>query len=286
MKIVITGASGILGTACRTVFSELGHEVAPLPHKVLQTFCSQTAENYISGADLLIHAAANTNVEQCEIDVDNCYRDNYLLTEFIAGICSKLNIRMLYVSSTGVYGDYQQEPYREYSKVCPTTHHHRAKLLGENSVRLASHLNLVVRTGWLFGGSFDNRKNFVARRIEEAELAAKTDQIIYSNSEQKGCPTNNIDLARKILELISVDSHGIYNLVNQGHASRLEYVQAICEIAGISIEVRPANSAHFSRLARVSKNETALNWRSTLLGITEMPPWRKSLESYIKASHN
>lgn len=281
MKIVITGAFGILGTACQTVCSQLGHEVVPLSHKVLQTFCSQATGNFISGADLLIHTAANTNVEKCEIDVDNCYRDNYLLTEFIAGICSKLKVRMVYISSTGVYGDYQQEPYREYSQACPTTHHHRAKLLGENSVRLASNLNLVVRTGWLFGGCFDNPKNFVARRIEEAELAAKTGQIIYSNSEQKGCPTYSVDLARKIIELISVDSHGIYNLVNQGHASRLEYVQAICEIADISIELRPANSEYFNRLARVSKNETAFNWRASSLGLSEMPNWKKSLQKYI-----
>ena len=286
MKIIITGASGILGTSCCTVFSELEHEVVSLPYKVLQNFCSKTAESYVSGADLLIHAAANTNVEQCEVDIDNCYRDNYLLTEFIAKICSKLNVRMVYISSTGVYGDYQQEPYREYSETFPTTHHHRAKLLGENSVILASNANLIVRTGWLFGGSLDNPKNFVGRRLEEAELAVKTGQIIYSNNEQKGCPTFSIDVAKYIIKLISQDSHGVYNLVSQGSASRMEYVKAIYEFAGLSVNLEIVNSYHFQRLAKVSKNETAINWRANLLGIDEMPHWKSRLEFYIKSNRN
>ena len=95
-----------------------------------------------------------------------------------------------------------------------------------------------------------------------------------------------MDVARFIMELILKDSNGIYNLVNQGHASRLEYVKTICQLAGLSIDVRPVNLKYFNRVANVSKNEAALNWRANILGLAEMPHWRSSLEKYILANYN
>lgn len=152
MKVVITGASGMLGGAFYDIFSDFGCEIVTIPYQKLNTFSSQDIANCIQGADILVHAAANTNVEECEIDVDSCYRDNYLITEFLAKICLISRIKMVYISSVGVYGEHQTEPYREYSDVIPTTHHHRAKLLGEKSVLSTSFSNLVIRTGWLYGG--------------------------------------------------------------------------------------------------------------------------------------
>lgn len=132
-------------------------------------------------------------------------------------------------------------------------------------------------------GAFVNSKNFVARRIEEAKLAAKNREVIHSNSEQKGCPTFSIDVARRVLKLVLMDSCGVYNVVNEGFASRLEYVQAICSFIDIPILIHPTSSDCFNRVARVSKNEMALNWRANLDGLEPMPHWKYSLELYIKS---
>ena len=282
MKVLITGASGLLGRKCRTTFEQEGHEVVALCRKLAWDVVNTRETKVLAGFDVMIHAAANTNVEKCELDPDACYRDNFLLTEGLTIACARLKIPLVFISSTGVYGETQDTPYREYSAVHPTTHHHQAKRMSEKVVLSASVANLIVRTGWLFGGSFESPRNFVARRIEEANKAAKAGVGILSNNEQRGCPTYNGDLANRILLLIREGCSGIFNVVNEGNASRLEYVRAILDSAGSSVDIEPAGASAFNRQAKVSSNEMAVNWRSNELGLPQMPCWRKSLDRYIR----
>jgi dTDP-4-dehydrorhamnose reductase len=281
MKILLTGASGLLGTACNTFFVAQGLEVETLSRDQVWAIVHQRCSIEFAPRQVLIHAAANTNVEQCELEPDACYRDNYLLTAGLADACAVARIPMVFISSTGVYGAEQNEPYREYSNAHPTTHHHRAKWLGEQSVLSAGKKNLVIRTGWLFGGDFANPKNFVARRLEEATRSAANGEPLFSNAEQRGCPTYTKDVVNRLFTLIMDGHNGIFNLVNEGTASRLDYVRAIVSNAGLAVPVEAATAAIFKRNARVSFNEMAINWRATALGFPSMPSWRDSLNKYI-----
>jgi len=282
MKVLLTGASGLVGSACRLAFAKHGMDIIPVSRPEAWNIVHSRRVIVRESADIFVHTAANTDVEQCEKDPDACYRDNHLLTEGLAYACALTRIPFVFISSTGVYGEGQSIPYREYSPTHPTTHHHRAKLLGEMAVIRASAMNLVLRTGWLFGGDFKNPKNFVARRLEEATSAAAKGQHLLSNSEQHGCPTYTVDLVDRMILLISGGWTGIFNVVNEGHASRLDYVRAIVEFARIPIQVAPTNALAFNRHARVSSNEMAVNWRARELGIPEMPSWRQSLERYVQ----
>jgi dTDP-4-dehydrorhamnose reductase len=254
----------------------------PVDRLCLVHAAQERADRLFAGADLLIHAAANTNVEQCETDPQTCYRDNFLLTELVARAAAIAGIKLVYVSSTGVYGAYQDEPYTEYSEARPPTHHHRAKQLGEQAVLALSASNIVVRTSWLFGGRTENPKNFIARRLEEAHKALANGACLYSNSEQRGVPTFTLDVAQRVLALVESGHTGLFNCVNQGHASRQEYVQAIIETAGIPVPVLPTSAASFNRKAQVSNNEMALNWKMDCLGFPAMPHWRESLGVYMR----
>lgn len=282
MKVLLTGASGLLGTACHALFIRQGVEVETLSRNAAWALAYQRCVKGLASAEVLIHAAANTNVEQCELEPDDCYRDNYLLTEGLAGVCAVASIPMVYISSTGVYGEGQNEPYREYSEVSPTTHHHRAKWLGEQAVLTAARANLVIRTGWLFGGDFANPKNFVARRLEEATRAAAAGKPLFSNAEQHGCPTFIGDVADRLHMLIRDNQRGLFNLVNEGTASRLDYVRAIVASAGLTVPVEAATAASFQRRAKVSSNEMAINWRFAALGLASLPCWQDSLDRYIR----
>ena len=282
MKVMISGASGLLGSACCKAFARNNIDVSPLSRDDAWEMGRARRAVDLVGADVVIHAAANTNVEQCEVDPDACYKDNYLLTTGIAAACMSVSVPLVYISSTGVYGDAQLSPYREYAEPRPTTAHHRAKLLGEQAVLSASPRNLVLRIGWLFGGAYDNPKNFIARRIEEAINAARNGQTLFSNSEQRGCPTFTEDVAERILLLIKESRYGIYNVVNEGNASRLEYVRAILEATGLPVPVESIDAASFNRRAKVSSNEMAVNWRAQETGLPGMPFWRDSLNRYIR----
>ncbi|MBB5608598.1 MULTISPECIES: sugar nucleotide-binding protein [unclassified Janthinobacterium] len=282
MKILLTGATGLLGSAIVEAAHQRSLVCNALPRPSLSLHTLSALANALQGYDVLIHAAANTNVEQCEVAPDDCYRDNFLLTELIAIAAAIAKVKMVFISSTGIYGEGQEIPYREYDSVHPPTHHHRSKMMAEQAVISQNPCNLVIRTGWLFGGAAANPKNFVARRIDEAREAMKAKGYIESNTEQRGVPCFNQDIATRILNLTSANWSGVFNCVNTGSASRFEYVRAVIELAGLPLEVRPSNAAAFQRKAKVSNNEMAVNWKMDTLGLPEMPAWRTSLEHYIK----
>jgi dTDP-4-dehydrorhamnose reductase len=281
VKLLLTGAGGLLGGAIVDAAAARGDLCQVLPRPQLQQPAAALAQQ-LRGHDLLLHAAANTNVEQCETDPDACYRDNFLLTELLAQAAALAGVPLLFVSSTGLYGTASDAPYREYDAAAPTTHHHRSKLLAEHSVLAATPRNLVVRTGWLFGGAPATPKNFVARRIDEARRAALDARHLESNTEQRGVPCWNRDVAMRMLDLAAAGVTGVVNCVNSGNASRYDYVAAVVQLAGIAVAVRPSSAAGFQRKARVSPNEMADNWKMRMLGWPEMPDWRASLQTYLR----
>lgn len=277
MKFALTGATGLLGGAIKDTCLTLGHSCYCISHNMVDFHNPDKIEKFIGDAEIVIHSAANTNVEQCETDPDTCYRDNTLLTEIISAAAARVGSKFVYISSTGVYGDYQKQAYTEYSQTRPTTHHHRSKLLGEQ-IALKERESLVIRTGWLFGGASQNKKNFVARRIEEA---VRSNGVIYSNEEQQGNPTYVNDVADYILLLIKDKQRGIFNCVNSGFASRMEYVSKIIEILKLDVRVLGTPAGSFNRLAKVSNNETATNLKLKQCNYRDLPNWDSSLEKYI-----
>ena len=278
MKVLITGANGLLGTSIIQTFSNVGITCVALDRSQINWASPAQNVSLLQGYDFLLHTAANTNVEQCEEKPEACYRDNVLLTELLARACYTSSVSMVFISSTGIYGSHRVEPYHEYDTVQPTTHHHRAKWLAEGEVLKWLPDALIIRTGWLFGGEAEISKNFVARRIEEG-LSVK--QQMYSNQEQIGNPTFSNDVAERVLALMQNQQTGIFNCVNSGCASRFDYVKAIIEEANVGIDVLPSKSGSFNRKAKVSNNEAAQNLKMDLLGYPEMRSWQVALAGYI-----
>lgn len=288
MKILISGSNGLLGNYLSEYVVACGHEYRPLKRSAapisLVSAQEEMLDSHFDGIDYFIHTAANTNVENCEINPRACYRDNLLLTEIVANAARRRGVPMVFISSTGVYGSHRNSPWAEYDETHPVTHHHRSKLLAEQRVISANSSNLVIRTGWLFGGDLNAPKNFVAKRIQEGKESEN--KIIYSNNQQYGSPTNVKDLAARVLQLITLGGSGIFNVVNSGFASRFEYVEEIMRIASLDVEVRPVAASEFDRVAPVSNNEMAFNWRADSLGLPEMRNWKEALIDYIMIEMN
>ena len=98
-----------------------------------------------------------------------------------------------------------------------------------------------------------------------------------------GNPTFVDDLARWIIMLISNEERGMFNIVNEGAASRYEYVKTIVEYAGLDVAVYPVDAKAFDRVAPVSDNESAINLKLMMAGYFILPSWKDSLNKYIKA---
>jgi dTDP-4-dehydrorhamnose reductase len=282
MNVLVTGSSGLLGSTLCSYFAQQGEQVITLDRNVFSWASHDENIKNLRGIDCIIHAAANTDAEACELDPAKCYKDNTLFTERLSYAAGIANCKLVYVSSTGIYGTGQSfNPYTEYDNVRPTTHHHQSKWLGENAVNKYIKNPIIVRTGWIFGGHINNPKNFVARRIEEA-LNARNKQI-YSNIEQRGVPTSVHDFSSRLYELIKNCEVGTFNLVNSGSATRFEYVSKIIEFANLDVEVLQISANSFNRIAKVSNNETAIPLKMVQIGYEPLPDWTESLESYIKS---
>lgn len=277
-RLVLTGAHGLLGTAFRGESAARGLPCVALRHAELLEGADHID---LHRDDLLVHTAANTNVEACESDPGSCYRDNVLLTEALVRRAARSGCRFVFISSTGVYGSGQAVPHTEFDPVSPTTHHHRSKWLAEQAVMRHCPEALVLRTGWLFGGPPTHPKNFVARRIEEARAAAGG--RLLSNAVQRGNPTWTVDVATQTLRLVEAGHCGLFNAVASGNASRWEYVTEIVRLAGLGVQVQATTPGHFQRLAPVADNEMADNLKARLLGLPDMPHWRDSLAAYLQA---
>ena len=102
--------------------------------------------------DIIIHSAAYTNVEDCELNKDNAYLVNSMGTQNLVNYCIDKDILFIYISSTGIYGTEKKIPYIEFDKVTPPTIHHKSKYEGEKIVEKHLSKFLILRTGWLYGG--------------------------------------------------------------------------------------------------------------------------------------
>jgi dTDP-4-dehydrorhamnose reductase len=277
-KVIITGSTGLLGSCLvnNLNFNNISgistNDLDILNNKLLIKRLNKEKP------DILIHTAAYTNVDDCEKNIDKAYKVNVIGTQNLVNYCMDKKVLFVYISSTGIYGEDKTEPYTEFDVVNPTTIHHKSKHEGEKIIQ--NHLKefLIIRTGWLYGGKITQNKNFVYKRY----LEAVNNKVLYSDASQIGNPTYVVDLVNQIELLILNKQYGIFNCVNTGTGvSRFDYVKKIIDLFEIISEVKIAPKGMFKRIANVSKNESAVNYKLDLLGINIMKDWQKSLAVYI-----
>ncbi len=278
-KVLITGSNGMLGS---NILKSLGeYNICGFDSTELDICNSKDIieKLRITDPNIIIHTAAYTNVEECEIDNDKAYLINTIGTQNLVNYCINKDILFIYISSTGIYGtNKEKENYTEFDDVNPTTIHHKSKYEGEKIVK--NHLTkyLILRTGWLYGGDKNHSKNFVYKRYLEASKS----NVILSDDTQIGNPTYVVDFVNQINILINDSQYGIFNCVNEAFSiSRYDYVKKIIELFEINCSVEVAKKGQFKRLAKVSSNESAQNYKLNLLNINVMSNWESSLKKYI-----
>src|SRR5512135_1665472 len=159
MKIMVTGAAGMLGTDLVKRL-EGSHEVIGVDVAEFDITDELTTASYVAKAspDWVIHGAAFTNVDGCEKEPDKAYRVNAEGPRNIARACWAAKCRVLYVSTDYVYAGTKREPYVETDPAGPLNVYGASKLKGEQEVLKVVKDALIVRTSWLFGL---NGPNFV-----------------------------------------------------------------------------------------------------------------------------
>ncbi len=275
--VVLTGAAGILGQAFLRLLDPA--HVVCLGRNDLNAAAPDAVRRRIADAApcLVINCAADTDVEGAEAAPDRAFATNRDLAAAVAAGAAETGAGFVHMSSTGCYGDWKTAPYEETDPLRPTTVHHRSKAEGEDAVQRAHPGALILRLGWLFGGTPGQRKNFVWARLREADRAVE----IGSNPSQTGNPTWVDDVAAQSLALREAGASGVYNAVGAGaSATRLQYVTAILAAAGSATRVVPVT---FPRRAPVSPNESAVNARLLIEERSVMQDWRDALSGFVQA---
>jgi dTDP-4-dehydrorhamnose reductase len=278
VKIVITGKSGLLGTTAIKYFSEYYEVIGLGRDSTNYTDISKLHRDLTEiNPDIILHCAANTNVEKCEVSIDEAMHDNVMITQNIANYCTENDRNMIFISSTGIYGNAKNEPYNEFDKVNATTVYHQTKVLAEEIVMQQVKKHLIVRTGWLFTSNTLAKKNFILGRYNDA----KNTDCMQSDKDQVGNPTFDNDLIIQIHTLIEKKMYGIFNCVNEGTASRFDFVKEILNCFNLDVILKPVSHQVFKRKAAVSINEAAINYKLNLLGLNRMGYWKDSLAKAI-----
>ena len=276
MRVAVTGASGQLGSALGAALA-LSHEVVPLSHHQLELGSAETVARVVAtGADLVIHTAAYTNVDGCTRDPRHAYQINALGTRFVALACRRLAVPLVYISTNEVFAGTARSPYFEYAPTAPINAYGHAKLAGELAVREVLSDFYIVRVAWLFGGA----RNFV-RTILRLAANPPADGLRMV-ADEVGNPTYAVDVAEAIANLIGTgDFFGTYHFVNDGAASRYTFARTILDLTGYAqLPITPITLAEYVRESTPPTYTPLANVSGAALGIS-LRPWQEALGAYL-----
>ena len=293
MRILITGAAGQLGTELvdalatgKTVAGVLplvyaDAEVDAVTHQTLDIADRQAVDVWFVAHppyDLVINAAAQTNVDGCEKAEAQAYRVNAHGPENLALAVNRTGGKFIHVSTDYVFAGTEAKPRTENDAVRPVSAYGRTKLAGEKLALAACPKTFVVRTAWLYGAE---GKNFVKTMLRLARLNG----VIKVVNDQWGSPTNAADLADAILRLAVTDQYGIYHAVNAGVCSWYDFACRIVDQKGISCEKMPLTSAQYKVMFPASADRPAYSVLSTqkLEAVTGHPmrTWQTAIDDFL-----
>jgi dTDP-4-dehydrorhamnose reductase len=278
MKILITGAHGMLGQDVVAVLRAAGHQVTATDLPEVDITDPASCARAVAGHDVVINTAAYTAVDAAETNEGLAFTINAVGPALLARAAHGVGARMIQVSTDYVFAGDATSPYAENAPIAPQGAYGRTKASGEWAVRAECPDSLIVRTAWLYG---PGGPNFVKTMVG---LASQRETLSVVD-DQRGQPTTTIDLARFILELIEAAvPAGIYHGTCQGETTWFGFTQAIFTELGLDpARVEPTTSAAFVRPAPRPAYSVLGHERTAALGLSGLPDWRTALAATVRA---
>src|SRR5438874_12155266 len=200
MKILIVGAGGRLGAALMREY-HCEHDVAGYNHSRLELSNFDKIREKLGGTDfdVLINAAAFTNVDLCETQPDQAFRINAEAPRVLAEICGEKNAKLIHFSTDYVFDGEKRAPYTEEDEANPISVYGESKLAGEKNVLAAQNRHLIVRVSWVFG---PDRPSFIDGIIKRAQENREVDAI----TDKFSAPTYTRDIAEMLPQFFDGDT--------------------------------------------------------------------------------
>ena len=276
MRILVTGAGGMLGRALVRALTDAGHELDTADRRSLDIADAALVEAAVPGHDWVLNAAAYTAVDAAESDEPGAFRVNALGPAVLARACHRAGARLLHVSTDYVFGGDATTPYAEDAPLAPRSAYGRGKAAGEWAVRAEAPDAVIVRTAWLYGPGGGNFVRTMARLAGERETVRVVD-------DQRGQPTPTPELARLVADLVSAGvPGGRYHGTCEGEATWWELARAVFEELGLDPDrVLPTTSADYPAPAPRPAYSALGHARLDEVGVARLPHWREALARHL-----
>ncbi len=272
MKTLIVGAKGMLGSMLGQVFAE--HAPVSWDKEEIDIAVMEQVRNKVKGLmpELIINAAAYTNVDGAETDKETVFAVNELGVANLATVAQEIDALLVHYSTDYVFPGDKKEGYAEHDPPGPAVNvYGQSKLAGERALSTIKPRYYLLRTAWLYG---PGGRNFVTTMLQ----LAQEHKLLSVVSDQYGCPTFTKDLAQATRAIIEQQYPlGIYHTVNDGVASWFEFAQKIFEYSDITADIKPTTSAEFPRPAKRPAYSILLNTKGPRLR-----RWQQALDEYVR----
>ena len=297
MKIIIIGSSGRLGAALMREYRGK-YDVDGFNHTQLDLSNLNGVRERLRATnfDVLINAAAFTNVDLCETERDRAFLINAEAPGVLARICCDKRAKLIHFSTDYVFDGEKRAPYTEEDEAKPISIYGESKLAGEKNVLATENRHLVVRVSWVFG---PDRPSFIDGIIKRAQENREVDAI----ADKFSAPTYTVDIAEMVGRVLDAWSRralapdglragrvqGIVHFANFGECSWQEYGQWAldrCHEAGLPLKATNVGARKLKDMANWIARRPVYSVLSTAkyTKFTDMPPrtWRDAVADYIR----
>ena len=282
MKVLITGAEGMVGRAVVKHCAALGDEVAAFDHSGLDIADDSAVEQVVAETrpDTIVNCAAWTDVDSCELDPQKAFHVNARAVEILATQGRLAGASLVTISTDYVFDGKKNGFYTQRDDPHPASVYGAAKLEGERRAQLASARTVVVRSGWIFGR---DGRNFLATMPDRVRRGERLKVI----GDAYGTPTFADDLAVRLRDLAELDLPGIYHVVNAGEGTSFEgFARATVEITGArGVEIDVVSMSSLDRPALRPRNSRLRCLLSENLGLQPLRDWRNALREFALEAH-
>jgi dTDP-4-dehydrorhamnose reductase len=273
MRILVTGAAGMLGRDVVQAARAAEHEVVALARVDLDVTDAGSVGQALADhrPDAVLNCAAWTDVDAAEEHEADAFAVNAAGAGHVARAAAAAGASVVQISTDYVFDGRKSAPYVESDPTGPLSAYGRTKLAGEGEVEAAGGRHAIVRSSWLFGAG---GRNFVATMLglgaERDEVSVVTDQI--------GCPTWTGHLAPVLVALAQGDAEGVFHVAGSGAASWNTLTIEAFQLAAIECRVVPATTDEFPRPAARPAYSVL---RSERRDAPRLPPWQDGLAAYL-----
>ena len=285
-RILVTGHRGQLGSDLVT-FLAAEHQVSgvDLPEVDITDLNQALSAVRRLRPDVIIHAAAYTDVDGCETDSETAFSVNRDGTWNVAQACAELGARLIYYSTDYVFDGTKPTPYIETDLPNPRSVYGRSKLAGEEAVRELLEDYAILRIAWVYGF---HGKNFVKtmirsgkQQLAERKAGGPVSPLKVVN-DQIGNPTWTEEIVRQTAKVLDHDLRGTFHATSEGETSWYDFARRVFEILKMDVDIQPCTTAEYPRPAPRPARSSLENARLKDFGCNVMRDYRTALEEFLR----